>query len=553
MKKIYYIIAAACVMLAASCAKEQVPSVEGNEAKLVKKTFTADFAVETKTSLVDGKKVHWSEGDQISVFDNVNNKNNAFASANINGAGADFTGYTADGATEYVALYPYKFGASYDAANRKVSANLPCRQKAVNGSFDNNLNIALAVSDGSHLSFKNVCALLKVTIPEGVENVRSLSFVTSTYVSGRVDITLNEDGTYAVAGNTSQNNSFKEVNLDNGGAAMTPGDYYFVVMPGTYNKIYLSVTTTDNQLYTRYSNSKLDVKSNAVIDLGTVPVDGSKKFRITNLATAPISLEDKWTIGWEIDESYSGKDLTWSNRNTNIISTAPSKVTGAGTTGTAEIIFNKRPGIAILNAVYDGVNYPITFDVRPWYRDEPSDWALATTDAAMSEVKTTEQGEKYVEITSNASGHGNIKRSNKVWLSPEMAPIVCLRITDVADEGYSSSIKFDCSNFKFNNVSFGGEIGNGNRKFVHKYSLSDGSVVLVYDLSAQTMKATPIPSDFLADGNVQFKICDFKKGGKADQGTYKFFWFRCFGSMADLETYLGDWSTETGLTYEKVK
>lgn len=553
MKKIHYIIAAAFLMLAASCAKEQMPSVEGNETGLVKKTFTADFAVETKTSLVDGKKVHWTEGDQISVFDNVNKKNNAFASANITGAGADFTGYTADGATEYVALYPYKFGASYDAAKRKVSANLPCRQKAVNGSFDNNLNIALAVSDGSHLSFKNVCALLKVTIPEGVENVRSLSFVTSTYVSGRVDITLNEDGTFAVAGNTSQNNSFKEVNLDNGGAAMTPGDYYFVVMPGTYNKIYLSVTTIDNELYTRYSNSKLDVKSNAVIDLGTVPVDGSKKFRITNFATAPISLEDNWTIGWEIDESYAGKNLTWSNRNTNIISTAPATVTGAGTTGTAEIIFNKRPGIAILNAVYDGVNYPITFDVRPWYRDDPSDWALATTDATMSEIKTTEQGEKYVEITSNASGHGNIKRSAKPWFSPEMAPIVCIRITDVADEGYSSSIKFDCANFKFNNVSFAGEIGNGNRKFVHKYSLSDGSVVLVYDLSAQTMKAATIPSDFLADGNVQFKICDFKKGGTATQGTYKFFWFRTFGSMADLNTYLDDWSTETGLTYEKVK
>ena len=73
MKKIHYIIAAAFLMLAASCAKEQMPSVEGNEPQLVKKTFTADFAVETKTSLVDGKKVYWTEGDQISVFDNVNN------------------------------------------------------------------------------------------------------------------------------------------------------------------------------------------------------------------------------------------------------------------------------------------------------------------------------------------------------------------------------------------------------------------------------------------------------------------------------------------------
>ena len=56
--------------------------MEANEVQLVKKTFTADFAVETKTSLVDGKKVHWTEGDQISVFDDVNKKNNAFTSEN---------------------------------------------------------------------------------------------------------------------------------------------------------------------------------------------------------------------------------------------------------------------------------------------------------------------------------------------------------------------------------------------------------------------------------------------------------------------------------------
>jgi hypothetical protein len=171
----------------------------------------------------------------------------------------------------------------------------------------------------------------------------------------------------------------------------------------------------------------------------------------------------------------------------------------------------------------------------------------------MSEIKTSPEGEKYVEITSNTSGNGNIKRNGKPWFSPELAPITCIRITDVADQGYSSSIKYDCANFKFNNVTFAGEVGNGNRKFVHKYLLSDGSVVLVYDFTTQKIKTTEIPADFLADGNVTFKICDFKKDGAAAQATYKFFWFRAFGSLADLETYLDDWSTETGLTYEKVK
>ena len=551
MKRFNFVIGIAAMAIAASCTEQPMASIHPEEVQLVSKTFTAEF-VETKTSLVEGKEVYWTQGDQISVFDNVNNKNNVFTSSNINGGGADFTGYIVDGATEYVALYPYKYGATYDATNKKITTNIPCRQKAVKGSFDNNLNIAVAVSDGSHLKFRNICALVKVTIPETMTDVRSVSLVTGTYISGKVEISLKDDG-FAVAGNTNQNNSFKEVNLDNDGVAMTPGDYYFVVTPGTYNKVYLGVTTMDNEMYTRYSNNTMTVNSNDVINLGNVPESGSKPFRITNMATGPVSLEDNWTIGWEIDESYAGKDLTWSNRNTNVISTAPSTVKGAGTTGSAEIVFNKRPGIAILNATYDGVQYPITFDVRPWYRDDPSDWKLGTTDASMSEIKTSENGEQYVEVTSNSKGHANITRVNKPWFSPELAPITCIRITDPADEGYSATIKYDCANFKFNNVTFAGEVGSGNRTFVHKYSMSDGSVVLVYDFTTQKIKTQEIPADFLADGNLTFKICDFKKDGSAAVATYKFFWFRAFGSLDDLETYLSDWSEETGLTYNKVK
>lgn len=551
MKKIYFAVAA-FAMLAASCTKEFTPSVENGGQNLVKKTFTAN-TVDTRTSL-DNRNVLWTEGDCISVFDNVNNKNNSFASSNLDGTYADFTGYIAEGATEYVALYPYKFGSSYDPTNRKITTNIPSSQKAVNGSFDNNLNIAVAVSKDGYLSFKNISALLKVTIPEDVTNVRALSFVTGTYVSGKVEITVDEKGNIAsVAGNTSQNNSFKEVTLDNGGAAMAPGDYYFVVMPGTYNKIYLSVTTTDNKMYTKYSNTEKEIGFNQIVNLGEVPTKGSKLFAITNVASEPISLEDSWTIGYEIDENYAGKDITWSNRNTNVIGTAPSTITKAGISGKAEIIFGKRPGIAILNATYDGVTYPITFDVRPWYRDDVSDWVLATTDAKMSEVMTSNKGEKYVEITSNNNGHANIKRSSKPWLSPTMAPIHCIRITDPADQGYSASIKYDLANFKFNNVTFAGEFGGGNRTFAHKYSLSDGSIVLVYDMSSQKIKTSEVPEDFLADGNIQFKICDFKKDGEAAQASYKFFWYRTFGSLSDLESYLIEWSAETGLTYNKVK
>lgn len=555
MKKSYIFIAAAMAMVAASCAKEQIPAGE-NEPVLVSKTFSADLNL-TKTSLVEGRKVYWTEGDKISVFDNVSNANNPFESSNIAGGSALFSGYVADGATEYVAVYPYKYGTSYNATDRKITVDLPLSQKAVKGSFDNNLNISVAVSDGEVLDFKNVCALLKVTVPESMTNVRSISLTSSTYLSGKTEVTVSQDGTFSVAGNTNSNNSFKEINLDNGGAAMEAGDYYFVVMPGTYTKIYLGITTTDNELYTRYSNSSLTIESNNVINLGEVPASGSKAFKLTNLPDGPISLLDKWTIGWEVtDETYL-KTITWSNRNNNIITGIPSSVTvtADALTGTGEVVFNKRPGRAMLHASYDGVTYPVTFDVRPWYRDEPAAWTIATPGATYGEVKTSENEEKYVEITTTAEGRGDIKRSAKPWLSPSMAPILAIRLDDYNDkEGYSCEITFDCaSNFTFNNVNFTGSIEGGFNKAMHKYSCSDGSAVLVYDLSKQKVGGKAMPEDFLADGNIQVKMANVKKDGVNVLDTYRFFWFRSFGSLEDLESYLAECSAETGLTYNKVK
>ncbi|MGM9763469.1 MAG: fimbrillin family protein [Candidatus Cryptobacteroides sp.] len=168
MKKSYLILAAAMV-LAVSCAKEQSPSAS-NEPVLVAKTFTAG-GPQTRTSL-SGKQVLWTEGDKISVFDNQSNKNNAFESSNQKGNSALFSGYVTEGATEYVAVYPYKSGTTFDSANMKITTAFPIIQKAVKGGFDTNVNLMYAVSEGETLEFKNVCALMKVTIPEGVNNSR---------------------------------------------------------------------------------------------------------------------------------------------------------------------------------------------------------------------------------------------------------------------------------------------------------------------------------------------------------------------------------------------
>ena len=205
----------------------------------------------------------------------------------------------------------------------------------------------------------------------------------------------------------------------------------------------------------------------------------------------------------------------------------------------------------MLNVIYDGVNYPVTFDVRPWYRDEPSFWTNATADATYVKGKTSDEGEEYAEVTPDVSGRADIKRTSKPWISPTMAPILAARLDDYNDkDGYSCEIALDfASNFTFNGVNFTGSIGNGFNKAYHKYSCSDGSAVIVYDISVQKVGGKQIPEDFLADGNVAIKMANVKKGDAVVQEPYRFFWFRTFGSLKDLETYL----SSTGLTYTKVK
>lgn len=553
MKKINIFFAAA-LLLAASCAKEQIPSTS-NEPKLVEKTFVADAAM-TKTSLVGGSKVVWTEGDKISVFDNKSNANNPFESSSINGNGACFTGYVAEGATEYVAVYPYRYGTSYDATNKKITTTYPIIQKAVKGSFDNNLNVSVAVSNGETLQFKNIGALLKVTIPEGLTNVRAISLANeSTRMSGKFVVALAADGTFTVTGDGNDTNASREVSLDNGGQPMEPGDYYIVVMPGTYKKMFLAVTTMTDELYVKFSTKEnVVIASNQVINLGEAPSAGSKDFKLTGIPSGPFSSLDEKNIGFEIGSDYLGKTLTNQNKQKNVISTVTQNYVSGETTGSFSVTFN-RPGSGVLDILYDNVRYPILFDVRPWYRDDPSSWTNSTTDATYGAVKTSDKDEKYVEVTPNKDGRADIKRTSKPWVSPTMAPILAARLDDYNDkEGYTCQITFNfADNFKFNNVSFTGAIGGGHTNVLHKYSCSDGSAVIVYDISAQKVGSKQLPEDFLADGNVAIKIAEVKKDGAAVQEPYRFFWFRTFGSLEDLETYLSERSSSTGLTYTKIK
>lgn len=521
-----------------SCVAETMEPEEKTDG-LVRKVFHADFAGGTRTSLVDGRKVFWTEGDRISVFDDVNGTNGQFAASDIRETVAQFSGYVAEGAEEYVAVYPYRFGTKY-SSDGAVTVRLPNSQKAVKGGFDTDLNIMAARTSSDRMSFRNTCALLKVTVPSGLSNVRGLSLASRVPLCGDMKIVFDGDNPVMTPVSSSAG---KEIALVSDGDALEAGDYYFVVAPGEH-KFQMGVSTTDNELYVMVSDHQMRIDANNVVNMGTVKGEGTKGFKVTNLPSGPLSIADVWQLGYEVtDPEYSGKTVGFVGRDANVITS---------TTG-GRIVFGKRPGTAMLNVTYDGISYPVLFDVRAWYRDQVTEWVHDTQDTPDATVHTavSSYGETYYHVTTDSKGKGYLRRSSKIWPSPSTSPILAVRADDVADRGYSRNIILNFShNFSFNGTSFTGTVGNGSNTWVRKYRCSDGSSIFVYDLSAQQVGNKFLPEDFHADGNLQLKYADVKLDGVAQQGvSYRFFGFRSFGSMEDLEEYLSQWSESTGISH----
>ena len=108
MKKTDIIIAAfATIILAASCAREIVPSQNpGITFKAELPGAAADPAV--RTSVGDGGAVSWTDSETIGVWDGTS----YVAATDVvrSGSTLTFKAAVADGTGQYIAIYPYEAG-----------------------------------------------------------------------------------------------------------------------------------------------------------------------------------------------------------------------------------------------------------------------------------------------------------------------------------------------------------------------------------------------------------------------------------------------------------
>ena len=221
MKKSILFLAAFAALV--SCTKENpvdenpvldTPVVENQSISFeaTAPSTTSDDA--TKTTLVEDGLVHWVKGDAVKVmfvpingwddrntwpgqaydgasgimtatFDSETSASAFFHTDSWNwGVGSEYMGVGIAVYPSSVETYSHRNDDYYDAnAPTVISYNLPSNQTAVENSFQNGVvfsyaeiaNVAEFAANQSKLSFKNACALIKVTLPSDADDIVSLT------------------------------------------------------------------------------------------------------------------------------------------------------------------------------------------------------------------------------------------------------------------------------------------------------------------------------------------------------------------------------------------
>lgn len=237
MKRIITSLALIATVL--SCTqKEPVENVkvQPDDTNLVPVTFTAKADM-TKAALVNEVDVVFSAGDKIAVFKNGNRYEFV---TEAGGANAVFTGsiasidLSADG--DFYALYPYSEATIDNGTITGVT--LSKYSTATAGSFYSKQAIFVAKSSTSELVFKSAVALLKLTVPEEVTDLKEIAIFNrqSSDLGGSITGIFNVtpgDGSPVVEVTAAHSTTEPHTAGLNASGVINPGTYYIPVLPST--------------------------------------------------------------------------------------------------------------------------------------------------------------------------------------------------------------------------------------------------------------------------------------------------------------------------------
>ena len=280
MKKVFLFMAAFAALV--SCVKEnavteEVSAVEG---KVVSITAVGpevadpnaaqqqNVAPSTKTQLVDGTNVKWAPGDVVKLCflpkaysDHTNstkygyNTNFTYSGTELSEA-ACFQGTWGPAKanllnTDGFVVYPgnsdnftfYAQTDDYAAVSFTIAYNLPTEQEAIEGSFDNGLNLSYALisstdveNNNANVQFKNLCAIFRINLPSTEYNIKSIKLESEDksnnyYLTGRKEFNLETKELTGKDYSSASKPSYVLLRKADG-SNLKPGESYYAVVWG---------------------------------------------------------------------------------------------------------------------------------------------------------------------------------------------------------------------------------------------------------------------------------------------------------------------------------
>ena len=249
---------------------------QNDDSFLAEKQGTLEFytstEIDTRTSLQDGNKVVWNEGDAVAVYDFAATKKRFVAE--INEGTTHFRGNITPKYGDFIAVYPYDLAAENDNA-RKIIMYLPEEQTAVKDGFGPDLNLSIAKGsrhvDGtpSEVRFRNICQLFKLSVPAYTANrIAKIELTTNTAIAGQLTvdytdynpvITTNDQGSKTIA-----------LYPPTGSESFAEGTYYMVLAPVAVEGFTLTLTDTNGKKYTQHSSASIGGNWGVICNLGNV-------------------------------------------------------------------------------------------------------------------------------------------------------------------------------------------------------------------------------------------------------------------------------------------
>lgn len=229
--KLYFrfLSAAVAAVVSVACVSDTLETDNDiQDLEKIKLIFSASYDGGTKTQLVDGKDVWWTESDVISV------NGEYFWSTNREPSPvADFEGEVTLADT-YYAVYPAWNVWEWFAEGKIALIEVREGQNAINGTFDNEVNVSAARTsiDDLNLRFRNLLGYVAFTIEGADSDLKKLTVQTRAGEPLSGICALNWDGDYpalSICDDSGRPSVYLNFDEDKSGT------FYIAMLPGTYS------------------------------------------------------------------------------------------------------------------------------------------------------------------------------------------------------------------------------------------------------------------------------------------------------------------------------